>query len=331
MARLSLPRKRKAPLTDYGIDISHWNRVTDWNAVRGNNITYASIKVTESTDFVDQDAAGHAAGARGVGIRAGGYHFARTTPIDRQVAHFVARLNAHGLLAAGSLAPMLDMEAAELRGEANPFVAAFIARFRAVTGQRKVLVYANLDWWTRVLRPNEWADADVLLWIARYNGDPGNPGWAHPRLALHQHTSQGAVPGIPGNVDRNATIGSYALDHLTLGGAGAPAPQPTPPAPTPGTYTVKPGDTLSAIADRHGTTWQELQQINGIPDANKIYPGQVLKLPGAAAPAATYTVKPGETLSAIAARHGTTWQTLARLNGMANPDLIHPGQVLRLS
>ncbi len=184
-------------MTDYGIDISHWNRVADWRAVRGNNITYASIKVTESTDFIDDAATGHTAGARGAGICAGGYHFARTTPVDRQVDHFVAQLNARGLLAAGSLAPMLDMEAAELRGDANPFVSRFITRFREITGRRTVLVYANLDWWRNVLRPNEWADQDVFLWIARYNGDPGNPGWAHPRLALHQHTNKGSVTGIP--------------------------------------------------------------------------------------------------------------------------------------
>lgn len=44
------------------------------------------------------------------------------------------------------------------------------------------------------------------------------------------------------------------------------------------TYTVRAGDTLSGIAARYGTTWQRLQQINGIADANRIYPGQVLRI-----------------------------------------------------
>lgn len=44
------------------------------------------------------------------------------------------------------------------------------------------------------------------------------------------------------------------------------------------TYTVRAGDTLSSIAARYGTTWQHLQQINGIRDANLIYPGQVLRV-----------------------------------------------------
>lgn len=45
----------------------------------------------------------------------------------------------------------------------------------------------------------------------------------------------------------------------------------------------------------------------------------------------TYTVKAGDTLSAIAAKYGTTYQELARLNGIANPNVISVGQVIKLS
>lgn len=44
------------------------------------------------------------------------------------------------------------------------------------------------------------------------------------------------------------------------------------------TYTVRAGDTLSGIAARYGTTWQRLQQINGIKNANLIRVGQVLRI-----------------------------------------------------
>lgn len=44
------------------------------------------------------------------------------------------------------------------------------------------------------------------------------------------------------------------------------------------TYTVRVGDTLSSIAARYGTTWQHLQQINGIKNANLIFAGQVLRI-----------------------------------------------------
>ena len=43
-------------------------------------------------------------------------------------------------------------------------------------------------------------------------------------------------------------------------------------------YVVKSGDTLSDIAAKYKTTYQALQKLNGIPDPNKIYPGQKLKI-----------------------------------------------------
>ncbi len=45
-------------------------------------------------------------------------------------------------------------------------------------------------------------------------------------------------------------------------------------ASMPPTYTVQPGDTLSAIGERYGVPWPELAAVNGIPDANLIFPGQ---------------------------------------------------------
>ena len=43
-----------------------------------------------------------------------------------------------------------------------------------------------------------------------------------------------------------------------------------------------------------------------------------------------YTVQSGDTLSGIAEQYGTTYQAIAALNGLANPDLIYPGQTLRV-
>lgn len=111
------------------------------------------------------------------------------------------------------------------------------------------------------------------------------------------------------------------------GGASAPTKKPSGG----GTYTVRAGDTLSGIAAKHGTTWQALAKLNGLDNPNLIYPGQKLKVGGSAAPARTYTVRSGDTLSGIASAHGTTWRKLASLNGIDDPNLIYPGQKLRLS
>ncbi|MBO8186336.1 LysM peptidoglycan-binding domain-containing protein [Streptomyces spirodelae] len=46
--------------------------------------------------------------------------------------------------------------------------------------------------------------------------------------------------------------------------------------------------------------------------------------------AETYEVRPGDTLSEVARSHGTNWHELAERNGLADPDLIYPGQHLTL-
>lgn len=107
---------------------------------------------------------------------------------------------------------------------------------------------------------------------------------------------------------------------------------PTPPKQTQQkTYRVKSGDTLSEIAQRFGTTTNQLASRNGIANANLIRVGQVLSIGGATSqPAArTYTVKSGDTLSEIAQRLGTTTKQLQTKNNIKNANLINVGQKLK--
>lgn len=116
-------------------------------------------------------------------------------------------------------------------------------------------------------------------------------------------------------------------------------------ATTVGTYTVKAGDTLSAIASRYSTSSSTLASLNSLSNPNLIYVGQVLKVSSNAltssstsssanstvTTAASYTVKAGDTLSAIAAKYGTTYQALASTNSISNPNDIYVGQVIKVS
>jgi LysM repeat protein len=95
------------------------------------------------------------------------------------------------------------------------------------------------------------------------------------------------------------------------------------------TYTVVSGDNLSYIASRFGTTVEDIIKINNIDNPNLIYPGQVLKLTQNI-PLVYYTVLSGDTLSGIADNYNTTYQELARLNNISNPNLIYPGQRLKI-
>lgn len=94
-------------------------------------------------------------------------------------------------------------------------------------------------------------------------------------------------------------------------------------------YVVKSGDTLGGIASRYGTTWQRLQELNGLSNPNWIYPGQRLKVTvnGYDAQRA-YTIRRGDTLSGIACRLGVSVDHLVQVNHISNPNRIYVGQRL---
>lgn len=80
-----------------------------------------------------------------------------------------------------------------------------------------------------------------------------------------------------------------------------------------------PGDYLY---NRHGEIAAEVNRRLGVtdtaPDA------------GAGQGVTVYTVKKGDTLSAIAAKHGTTYQKIAAYNGIKNPNVIRVGQKIKI-
>ncbi|MCX7753940.1 MAG: LysM peptidoglycan-binding domain-containing protein [Anaerolineales bacterium] len=100
------------------------------------------------------------------------------------------------------------------------------------------------------------------------------------------------------------------------------------------TYTVLKGDTLTKIAQKCGTTVSVLRRANPeIGSGDKIYPGQVLLLPGALVKGKdgfdTYIVARGDTLKALAKRFETTVEYLLSLNpDIKDPDVIYEGQRL---
>jgi LysM repeat protein len=135
--------------------------------------------------------------------------------------------------------------------------------------------------------------------------------------------------------------------------AAKPAIQP-PIAPSLSNYNyvVQPGDTLGAIAAANGTTVDELVAANGLSDANYLYVGQELVIPGAAgAPVETavagaqpvsntsssgggsgtvHTVQSGDTLYAIAGQYGTDIDSLMSVNDLADPNYLFIGQEIQI-
>ncbi|MBM6619177.1 LysM peptidoglycan-binding domain-containing protein [Bacillus suaedaesalsae] len=137
-------------------------------------------------------------------------------------------------------------------------------------------------------------------------------------------------------VDQLKQINNLTSDTIFIGqslkvsGTSTVTPAPSPTQNT-STYTVQSGDSLSVIARKFNTTVTNLKQLNGL-TSDTIYVGQTLKVSGTVStPEATssYTVKSGDTLSAIARSFGITTTELKQANNLTS-DLIRVGQVLTI-
>jgi N-acetylmuramoyl-L-alanine amidase len=183
------------------------------------------------------------------------------------------------------------------------------------------------------------------------------PASAHVHTVLPGETLSGiaAANGLPASavVAANGlapTALVVAGANVTVPASAAAAPAVAGPAPsaaaspvTPGAYRVQPGDSLSTVAARNGLSAAALAAANGLSSTSWLFQGRTIRLTGApvsASAASTptaapevmgaYTVRPGDTLGALAARSRVPMAQMAYVNGVdpAKPLLV--GTVLKL-
>ena len=316
-----------------GIDVSRYQGTVDWERVKAAGCQFAMLRAGYGTDTVDEQFRRNASECNRIGLPIGAYWFCYAdSPAD-------AQLEADGCLR--TVAPYrldypvcYDIEQASVDYAARQGITVtpalaeqFVKRFCERIEEKGyfAMFYTNKNFLDQYL--NENIAKRYAFWYARYNGT-----FDGTDCGMWQYSDAGQVPGISGNVDLDISFVDYpsvirkaGLNHL----------DGTPPYPDPSpdyiTYVVQPGDTLSSIASRYGTTVSAITSINGISNPDRIYAGTTIRIPESGRTPQYYTVKSGDTLSAIASRYGTTVNALAALNGIANPDRIYAGQRLRLS
>jgi LysM repeat protein len=197
-------------------------------------------------------------------------------------------------------------------------------------------------------------------------GEPSvvvTPGDTLSGIATHQGVSVEEIVSLNQLSDPDRIFVGQRLQLVPI----AAAPEPTAPTPgSATTHLVGAGENLTGIAARYGTTIGELAAANGLANPNLIFAGQSLVIPGASAPAAElpaaepapaappvaapeaappevapapavetlvpgvieHLVAPGENLTWIAARYGTSIGEIVAASAVADPSFIRAGDVL---
>ena len=322
-----------------GIDVSNWQRYINYSQVKASGIEVVYIKASEGTTYKDPYFETNYQNAKANGLKVGFYHFltARNTQQARAQAQFFA-----SVISGKSPDCKLAMDYEQFYegnsiAEINQITQAFMERLQELTG-KEVIVYSNLNDARNVF--NSEISSRYPLWLA-YWGDYNNLQNISSNWQIFegvQYTNKGVVPGINGYVDRNRFTQNILLEECTE------CPSTEPPEPEEGQengqesyYIVKSGDTLSSIANIYNTTVQQIVEINGISNPNLIFPGQRLRIPVGSYNTEpnemghiVYTVRRGDNLWNISRKYGTTVQEIVQLNNISNPNLIFPGQRLKI-
>lgn len=314
-----------------GIDVSSWQRNIDFSAVKRSGIDVVYIKSSEGSSYIDPYFETNYQNAKANGLKVGFYHYvtARTVEQARNQATFFANV-VKGKEPDCRLAMDFESFGNLSVSEINEISKVFLETVESLTNS-EVVIYSNA-YSARAILGQELTK--YPLWVANYGvSAPGSNGKWDSWVGW-QYTSTGRVNGISGNVDRDQFTNDIFMSYKTT----LPDPGITAPEETENTivYTVKRGDTLSHIALRYGTTVSQIVTLNNIKNPDLIYPGERFTIytnsKGETGQNAcgkiAYKIRYGDTLSELALTYHTTVSEIAKLNNIANPNLIYAGRTI---
>lgn len=334
----------------FGIDVSSWQSELDLSQVVCD---FVIVKATEGTDYINPYCENHFQKARKLNKKLGFYHFARNSinSAEAEADYFIS--NTKNYFGIGI--PILDWE------DAVEDVHWALTWLQIV--ERKMGVKPMIYMSESVVNRYDWANvakAGYGLWVAKYKGnDPiynydltnsgPEPNVRHwPFYAMWQFTSTGRLDGYNFNLDCNVFYGDLAAWDKY---AGISSEVVDPPAPTPQpslkhhigehvtfescyvSSTAKigwPPDGEALVPDiKEGIITAIYEGTNNPYLINNdlcfINDGDIQE-----SKEEFYIVQSGDILSEIAMRFNTTYHHLAQINQLEDPNLIYPGQKLKI-
>lgn len=344
-----------------GIDVSNWQKGINLDVLP---IDFVICKATQGASYVSPDCDRQVQQAIKRGLCFGVYHYINGAGVDAEARHFADSIK--GYLGKGIIA--LDWESEQNGAWGNVgYLDALTAKVKEITGVTPMIYSSQSVFPWDVAKKHgcpTWVAQYANMNQTGLQANPWNEG-AYT-CDVRQYSSAGRLDGWGGNLDLNkAYMDASGWQRMAAAGGNVqPAPQPIAPATgvenmdlldlVAGVFNGDYGNG-SARATALGSRFNEVQQmVNHIAGASaeelaketwagKYRNGSERKailasrydevmaiVNGNVSNGQTYTVKSGDTLSGIAAKHGTTYQKLAAKNGIANPNVIYPGQVLKI-
>jgi lysozyme len=206
-------RARSLPIQ--GVDISRYQGEVDFARLRAAGTHFVFIKATEGADYVDPAFARNWAGARAAGLARAAYHFMWwCSSAEDQAKWFEANVPADP----DALPPILDVEwnnhsqfcaRRPSPDEAFRMVSTMLTLMERYTGKLPI-IYTDIAFHRDVLAGR---DLPNTFWLRSVAAEP-DARYAARDFTFWQWTQTGTMPGISGEVDRNAFYGSP--DEWTL-------------------------------------------------------------------------------------------------------------------
>jgi len=341
-----------------GIDVSSWQEAINWSKVKGQ-INFAIIRLGYGDNVERQDDKyflNNVNGCIANNIPFGVYIYSYATNLGGNASIQSEIDHCKRLLSQISKKPFcvyIDMEDDSTIKLGRTLLTNFALEFCKQITQAgyKAGVYANQNWFQNYLNPSTIASYGYSIWCAKYSDNKPN---ISSNYDIWQYSASGRINGINGNVDMDTMVNNIigqqpiqkSIDELAnevIAGKWGN------------------GEERKARLTQAGYNYQEVQnRVNQILGANKKSNEEIAKevidgkwgngddrknrLTNAGynykeiqnivnqmvGQKEYYTIKSGDTLSAIAKKYGTTVNQLVAWNNIKNPNLIYPNQKIRV-
>ena len=317
-----------------GIDVSRWQGNINWNLVKESGISFAILKAGGSDEgcYTDPTFERNYASAKAAGIPVGAYYYVGPLCTSKEAGIADAQRFLNIIKGKTFEYPVyIDLESTSPPAKQGATTATIaFCEFMENNGYY-VGIYASdvsgfhdrLD----LSRLNAYSK-----WVARYGSKPQYV----TSCDMWQYSDSGRISGIIGNVDMDYCYKDFPeiIKAAGLNGfAKTPSAAPSDPQPAPPSQKKTIDELAQEVLDgKWGNDPERKQRLTA---AGYDYAAVQKRVNEIIAERnkpkyKTYVVKRGDTLTGIARLYGTTASKLAADNGIKNPNLIYPGQIIKI-